>query len=75
MGTTQDCYELSWKQHPTKRHLYGHLPSISKIIQVDELDMRDTAGEARMNSLVMFFYGPLHMEVPVLADQQELIYI
>ena len=23
----------------------------------------------------MFFYGPLHMDTPVLADQQELIYI
>ena len=24
----------SWKQHPTKQQLYGHLPPISKIIQV-----------------------------------------
>ena len=37
--------------------------------------MWDTAGETRMNSLVMFFYGPFLMKMPVLADQQELIYI
>ena len=24
--------------------------------------MQDTAGEARMNSYVTFFYGPLHMD-------------
>ncbi len=24
----------SWKQHPTKHHLYGHLPPISQTIQV-----------------------------------------
>ena len=24
----------SWRQHPTKRELYGHLPPITKIIQV-----------------------------------------
>ena len=26
--------EKSWKQHSTKQQLYGHLPPISKIIQV-----------------------------------------
>ena len=24
----------SWRQHPTKQQLYGHLPPITKIIQV-----------------------------------------
>ena len=24
----------SWRQHPTKQHLYGHLPPITKTIQV-----------------------------------------
>ena len=37
--------------------------------------MRDTAGEARTNLEVTFSYGPQHMDVPVLTDQQELIYI
>ena len=37
--------------------------------------MQDTAREARTNSLVITFNGPQYMDVPVLADQQELIYI
>ena len=37
--------------------------------------MRDTAEEVGTNSLVTFFYGPLSMGVPMLADQEELIYI
>ena len=60
----------SWKQHSTKQHLYGHLPPISQTIQ-DEQFMWDTAIEGRTNSKVTFFNGPLHLDVPVLADQQE----
>ena len=36
--------------------------------------MWDTAGEARTNSLVMFSYGPLHIDEPVLAYQEEHTY-
>ena len=50
------------------------LTSPLKTIQ-DEQYMLDTDGEARTNSLVTFFYGPLHLDVSVLADQEELIYI
>ena len=39
-----------------------------------EQDMRDTDGEARKNSKVTFFYGPLLTDVQVLDDQQELTY-
>ena len=35
--------------------------------------MWDTAVESRMNSFVTFFNESLHMDLPVLADQ-ELIY-
>ena len=35
----------------------------------------DPVGEVRANSLVTFFYGPLHLYVSVLDDQQELTYI
>ena len=38
-------------------------------------DVRDTAGEARMNSLVTLFNGPRYMNVPMLADQQQFIHI
>ena len=37
-ATTQECWEQywnkSWWQHPTRRQLYGHLPPITKTIQV-----------------------------------------
>ena len=56
----------SWKQHSTKQQLYGHQPSISKIIQ-DEQDMQDTAGEARANKVL---YGPLYMDAPVLTRKR-----
>ena len=32
--------------------------------------MQNTAGEARTNSLVTFFYGPIHMDEPMLANKQ-----
>ena len=60
----------SCKQHPTKQQLYDHPPPISKIIQIR---WRRHAGEARLNSSAMFFCGPLYMDAPVLANQQELI--
>ena len=37
--------------------------------------MMDTAEEARTESLVTFFCGPLHMDEPVLFELKELIYI
>ena len=33
MAITQECCK-SWRQHPTKHQLYGHLPPITKTIQV-----------------------------------------
>ena len=40
----------TWKQHPTKQQLYFHLPPITKIIEVNEQDLRDTAGEVGTSS-------------------------
>ena len=40
----------SWRQHPTRNQMYGHLPPITKTIKLDEPDMQDTAGEAGTNS-------------------------
>ena len=37
--------------------------------------MQDTAGEVRINRQWTFFNEPVHMDVPELTDQQELIYI
>ena len=36
--------------------------------------MKDIAGEVRVNSKVMFSYGPLHTDVQVFDGQLELIY-
>ena len=38
--------------------------------QKDKQDMWDTGGEAKTNSQVTFFYGLLHTDMPVLANQE-----
>ena len=41
----------SWRQHPTRHQLYGHLPLPSrKLYKLDEPDTRDTAGKAKTSS-------------------------
>ena len=41
----------SWRQHPTRHQLYGHLPPPSrKLYKLDEPDTQDTAGEAGTSS-------------------------
>ena len=61
----------SWRQHPTRHQLYGHLPPIMKTIQVRQTRH---AGEARMNSSVMYSYGPPHMVKQKQDDQLEHTY-
>ena len=46
----------SWRWHPAKQQLYGHLPPVTKIIQVNEPDLQDTDEEA------IYFCEPLHMD-------------
>ena len=65
----QTVLDKPWKQHPIKLQLYSHLPPISKTILVRRI--RDIAGESRTKSSVMFFFGLLHMDVPVLDDPEE----
>ena len=77
----------SWRQHPTRHQLYGHLPqdghktptirplaSHTKLYKLDEPDTQDTAGEARANSSVMYSYGPPHMAKQKQDDQLEHTY-
>ena len=40
----------SWRQHPMRHQLYGHLPPSRKLYKLDEPDTWDTAGEARTSS-------------------------
>ena len=61
----------SWWQRPTRHQLYGHLPPITKTIQVRRTRH---AGEAGMNSSVMYSYGPLHMAKQKQDDQLEYTY-
>ena len=63
----------SWRQHPTRHQLYGHLPPITKTIQ-DEPDTWDTAGEARTSSSVTYSNGPPQMAMQKQDDQLELTY-
>ena len=66
----------SWKQHPTKQQLCGHLLSISKTIQVRRMGhaVHCCGSKDKLISDILF-YGPPHTDVSVLADQRELIYI
>ena len=64
----------SWRQHPTRHQLYGHLPPITKTIQVRRTRHADTAGEARTNSSVMYSYGAPHMATQKQDDQLEHTY-
>ena len=43
-------WNKSWRRHPTKQQLYGHLQPIMKTIKLDEPDMRDTVGEIGTSS-------------------------
>ena len=58
----QAVLNKSWRQHPTKQQLYGHLPPITKLSKLDKPDMWDTAGEVETSSWVMYSGGPLHMD-------------
>ena len=43
-------FNKSWRQNPTKQQLYSHHHPSRKLSKLDELDMRDTAGEVGMSS-------------------------
>ena len=51
------------KQQPTKQHLCGNLPSISKTIQIRQKDMQDAAEEVKTNPYALFSYRPLHTDM------------
>ena len=62
----QAILNKSWRQHPTKHKLYGHLPPITKTIKVR---WTRHAGEAGTSSWVMFSYGPPYMAEQKQGDQ------
>ena len=70
------CFEqILEEMPPTKQQL---TPPILSTIQIrwTKTCGRDTpVGEAKTNSWLTFFYKPLHMDLPVMIDQQGLNYI
>ena len=70
----QVIFNKSWRQHPTKQQLYGHLPPITKTMKVRHADTQDTAGEAGTSWWIIFSYGPLHMAEKKQGDQLESTY-
>ena len=61
-------FEIILEGTPHETIVVRPLTSLQKNIQVNEQDMWDTTEEARTNSLMSFSCGPVHMDVPVLAN-------
>ena len=59
----------SWRQHPPRHQLYGHLPPITKTIQVRRT--RHAGHCWRSRDEVMYFYGPPLRAVQEQDDQHE----
>ena len=59
----------SWRQHPTRHQLYGHLPPITKTIQVRRT--RHAGHCWRSRDEVMYSYGPPHMAVQKQDNQHK----
>ena len=59
----------SWRQHPTRHQLYGHLPPITKTIQVRRT--RHVGHCWRSRDELMYSYGPPHMARQKQDDQLE----
>ena len=79
MGILQGCWVLFWT-NPGSSTLRSSSFSttyllLHKTFNLDEKDMLGTAGEVRVNSTAMFSNDLLHMDMPSLADQQELTFI
>ena len=61
--------EQSWRQHPTRHQLYGHLPPIMKTIQVRRTRHAGHCWRSRDEHISD--YGPPHMAEQKQDDQHE----
>ena len=52
----------SWRQHPTKQQLYGHLPTITKTIKVRRTRRAGQCWRSRDELVSDVLCGPLHMD-------------
>ena len=62
-----------WRQHPTRHQLYGHLPPITKTIQVRRTRHAGHCWRSK-DELMMYSYGPPHMAKQKQDDQLEHTY-
>ena len=60
----------SWRQHPTRHQQYGHLPPITKTIQVRRTRHAGHCWRSR-DEEEMYSYGPPYMAVQKLDEQHE----
>ena len=63
-----------WGSIPQSRSCTATYQTSWNFSKLDELDMRNTAGEVRTNSEVMYSCGPLHMDAQRQDDQLEPTY-
>ena len=52
----------SWRQHPTKQQLYGHLPPIKKAIKIRRTRHAGHCWRSRDEPWGMYSCGPLHID-------------
>ena len=64
----------SWRQYPTRHQLYGHLPPVTKTIQVRRTRHAGHCWRSKDELIRMYSCGPLHMVEQKLDDQLELTY-
>ena len=65
----QAILNKSWRQHPTRHQLYGHLPSIRKTIQVRRTRQAGHCWRSRDELKMMYSYGSPHMARQKQDDQ------
>ena len=61
----------SWQQHPTRHQLYGHLPPITKSIQVRRTRHAGHCWRSRDELIKMYSYGSPHTAAQKQDDQHE----
>ena len=78
MANARECWEQYWTSPdgsaPQDTSCTATCLPSRKLYKLDEPDTQDTAGEARINSSVMYSYGPPHMAKQKQDDQLKHIY-
>ena len=70
----QEILNTSWRQHPTRHQLYGHLSPITKTIQVRRTRHAGHCWRSRDELISDVSYGPPHMAGQKQDDHLEHTY-